>query len=99
MKLKYSKHDNNGELCEFLLKFIMYQLFIAVNFLHVNKIVHGDIKRENLTFLKVKSTEPSDSEEKDIFELFAQQKKLTDELDKAKSIDQLSGKYLNKMEK
>ena len=34
--------------CEFLFKYIMYRVFLAVNYLNINKIVHGDIKEEIL---------------------------------------------------
>ena len=38
----------NGKkiFCEFLVKFIMYQVFLAINYLHLNNIVHQDIKKK-----------------------------------------------------
>ena len=44
-------HDEYGVLPEFLLKFIMSQVFLAISFLHSNKVLHGDIKRENIAFV------------------------------------------------
>ena len=35
-------------LCEFLVKFIMYKIFSAVNYLHKQKIIHGNIKITNV---------------------------------------------------
>ena len=95
------KHDDYGDLDEFTLKFIMYQLFIAVNFLHVNKIVHGDIKRENITFLKVtdNNTNNNEEKEKDIFEILSHEKKITNELNKASCIEDLSDKARELLDK
>ena len=44
--------DNKKIYCEFLVKFIMYQVFLAVNYLHSNKIVHQDIKKKNISIIK-----------------------------------------------
>ena len=45
-----SIQDKYGVFPEFLVKYIMYQLFMAVSFFHSYKIVHTDIKRENVSF-------------------------------------------------
>ena len=42
--------DKYGIFPEFLVKYIMYQVFMAVSFFHANKVVHTDIKRENIAF-------------------------------------------------
>lgn len=42
-KLSKLKHMN-----EFFVKFIMYQIFSAVGYLHAHSVIHGDIKLENI---------------------------------------------------
>ena len=39
-------------LCEFFVKFIMYNILLAVDYLHKQKIIHGDIKIKNIGFFK-----------------------------------------------
>ncbi|CAO1634248.1 unnamed protein product [Sympodiomycopsis kandeliae] len=43
--------QRNGALSEKQAKFLMYQLLLAVEFLHRNKIAHRDIKPENILFV------------------------------------------------
>ena len=38
--------------CEFLVKFIMYKVLLAVVYLHKQKIIHGDIKITNIGIIK-----------------------------------------------
>ena len=44
--------DKKKIFCEFLVKFIMYQVFLAINYLHANNIVHQDIKKKNVSIIK-----------------------------------------------
>ena len=43
--------DNQIKLCEFIVKYIMYYIFLALKFLHKYDIIHGDIKITNIGFM------------------------------------------------
>ena len=95
------KMDDYGEFGEFVLKYVMYQVFLAVNFLHLKKVVHGDIKRENIAFIKKKELNGSNEqnqEKEDIFKLFNEEREVQKEIINAKNMKKLSGraKYLIK---
>ena len=82
-----------GRFPEFLLKFIMYQVFIAVSFFHANKIVHTDIKRENVAFFyrdENKDKKYIDNFLKQIFN----EKEINEELISAGDLENLSEEAL-----
>ena len=90
-----NKMDDYGLLCEFILKYVMYQVFLAINCLHMKKVVHGDIKMENIAFIKKKELKENNEKkrkEKDIFKLFNEEKEIQKELLEANNINKLSEK-------
>ena len=87
-------HDKYGVFPEFYLKFIMSQVFLAISFLHSNKVVHGDIKRENIAFVydgKYKKEEEFDKFFKKIFN----DKEIQNELNEAPGMDNISEESQN----
>ena len=63
--------------CEFLVKFIMYQVFLAINYLHIHNIVHQDIKKKNITINNVENENKNKLvklKPKDILKKFVKQK-------------------------
>ena len=87
-------HNKYGNFPEFLLKYVMYQVFYAISFLHSNKVVHGDIKRENIAYVYT-----DDNKDKNEIDLFFQNlfedKKIQYELAEVSGLENLSEKALN----
>ena len=81
--------DKYGVLPEFLVKYIMYQVFMAVAFFHANKIVHTDIKRENIAFF-YRDEKKDKKEVEDFLKKFFEDKEITDELTDASGLENLS---------
>ena len=101
--LKKLMHENKT-FCEFLVKYIMYQIFLAVNYLHINKVVHGDIKRGNISIISMSNQNYYDNnsnnktpppENKDIFNIINNDKEICEEFNNANGIDELSSKAKN----
>ena len=82
-------HDKYGIFPEFFLKYIMFQVFLAIAFLHSNKVVHGDIKRENIAFVyEGKNKEKKEYEE--LFNRIFKDKEIQYELSYSPGTDNLS---------
>ena len=68
--------DGKKIYCEFLVKFIMYQTLLAINYLHLNNIVHQDIKKKNITIITLeneKDKKPVKNKQKNILKKFVKQ--------------------------
>ena len=87
-------NDKYGLFPEFFLKYIMYQVFLAITFLHSNKVVHGDIKRENIAFV-YSGKKKKKKEFDDFFNLLFKNKDLQEELANAPGVENLSEKALS----
>jgi len=86
-------NDKFGIFPEFLLKYVMFQVFLAISFLHSNKVVHADIKRENIAF--VYTGEKKDKDEiKKFFKDFFDNKEIQYELAEAPGLENISDKSL-----
>ena len=84
-------NDKYGPFPEIFLKYIMFQIFLAISFLHSNQVVHGDIKRENIAF--VYSGKKQKKEQIDeYFKILFKDKELQEELNDAPGMENLSDK-------
>ena len=90
----FQKAEDCGVMSEFAVKYIMYQVFLAINVLHLKKVVHGDIKLDNIAFMKKKEINEN-NKKKDIFKIFNKEKDLNKEILEANNMDELSEKSLN----
>ena len=84
-----SMNNNYGVFPEFLIKFIMTQVFLAISFLHSNKVVHGDIKRENIAFVYDGKYKTKTEFEKFFNKIF-KDKEIQNELNEASSMNNLT---------
>ena len=81
--------DKYGVFPEFLVKYIMYQVFMAITFFHSNKIVHTDIKRENISFF-YRDEKKEKKYIDDFLEKFFTDKEITEELINSSGLENLS---------
>ena len=86
--------DKYGVFPEFLVKYVMFQVFLAISFLHSNKVVHGDIKRENIAYVYTNNNKEKSEIEK-FFEKFFNDKEIQYELAEASGLENLSDKALS----
>ena len=89
-----SLHDKYGEFPEFLLKFVMSQVFLAISFLHSNKVVHGDIKRENIAFVYDGKYKTKEEFERFFSKIF-KDKEIQNEINEVGGMDNLSEEARN----
>ena len=87
-------HDKYGNFPEFLVKYVMFQVFLAISFLHSNKVVHADIKRENIAYVYTNGNKDKRAIE-EFFTDFFNDKELLDELNEASGLENLSQKGLH----
>ena len=86
-------NDKFGIFPEFFLKYVMFQVFLAISFLHSNKVVHADIKSENIAY--VYTDENKDKKEiEEFFKDFFHNKEIQFELAGAPGLENLSDKAL-----
>ena len=83
-------NDKYGLFPEIFLKYVMFQAFLAISFLHSNKVVHADIKRENIGF--VYSGKNNDKKIDEFFNILFKDKEIQEELADAPGIENLSDK-------
>ena len=67
----------------------MTQVFLAISFLHSNKVVHGDIKRENIAFVYDGKYKTKTEFEKFFNKIF-KDKEIQNELNEASSMNNLT---------
>ena len=78
------KMDNEGTLSEFIVRYFMNQIFRAVSYLHSHKIIHGDIKRENILLDKTNSENNLDSNK--VIKILNNDKQINQELRNSKKL-------------
>ena len=85
-------NEKYGVFPEFLVKYIMFQVLLAISFLHSNKVIHGDIKRENIAVVHTK--EKNKKEINEFFKKIIQDKEIHSELAEASGLENLTDKAL-----
>ena len=83
-------NDKYGLFPEIFLKYVMFQVFLAISFLHSNKVVHADIKRENIAF--VYSGKNDERLIDEFFSILFKDKEIQEELADAPGVENLSEK-------
>jgi calcium-dependent protein kinase len=78
------KMDKEGTLSEFIVRYFMNQVFRAVSYLHSQKIIHGDIKRENILLEKINNEDNLDSS--NVIQILNNDKQITQELRNSKKL-------------
>ena len=89
--------DKYGIFPEFFVKYIMFQVFLAISFLHSNKVLNGDIKRENIGYMYIDNKKDK-NEIDNFFKNFFNDKELQYELEEASGIENLTNKALSLVE-
>ena len=90
-------NDKFGIFPEFLVKYIMFQVFLAISFLHSNKVVDADIKRENIAYVYNRGNKDKD-EITQFFSDYFNDKELQDELNEASDLEKLVKKHYISLE-
>ena len=84
--------DKNGTFPEFLVKYIMYQVFQGVTYLHNLRIVHSDIKRENIAFVTISNDKLK--KKSNVFETIIKNKDIRQELNECPGHENLSNEAI-----
>ena len=87
-----SKMDKEGKFSELVVKYFMNQVFIAISYLHSQKVFHGDLKRENIL---LESLDDSKNVETIISSLDKENLNLEDKLNLLKDLSKFEVKLVD----
>ena len=87
-----SKMDKEGKFSELVVKYFMNQVFIAISYLHSQKVFHGDLKRENIL---LESLDDSKNAETIISSLDKENLNLEDKLNLLKDLSKFEVKLVD----